>query len=176
MRTIEVKLFRFEELSDTAKEVARDWWRQCEIEHNSVEDEAWESAQKFAECFGVDLRALYWDRVYSDARYPTLSEEENEEGETVTETVGAFIKRHMPEGEDCPFTGVCYDEELLDTIRKNIDNNSTDDADLRAVLSECFDDLCRSVRSELEYRNEDAQVDESIVANEYEFTVDGKIA
>jgi hypothetical protein len=39
MRTIETKIYAFHELSDKAKEVAREWWRSCESMDPSWLDE-----------------------------------------------------------------------------------------------------------------------------------------
>ena len=55
MRTVEQKVYKFDELSDTAKEVARDWWRQ-----GALTDDWWDfvydDAAQIAELIGIDLR------------------------------------------------------------------------------------------------------------------------
>lgn len=55
MRTVEQKVYKFDELSDAAKEVARDWWRQ-----GALTDDWWdfvyEDAEMIADMMGIDLR------------------------------------------------------------------------------------------------------------------------
>lgn len=74
----------------------------------------------------------------------------------------------------CPFTGVCYDDDLLYPILQFMEkpNNKTDFKDL---LEDCFLSLNKSVNGEVEARMEDDAVAETIEANEYEFTKDGNI-
>ena len=55
MRTVQQKVYKFDELSDAAKEVARDWWRQ-----GALTDDWWdfvyEDAAMIADMMGIDLR------------------------------------------------------------------------------------------------------------------------
>lgn len=75
---------------------------------------------------------------------------------------------------ECPFTGVCYDEDLLDVFRsflKKPDNRSFQD-----LMDEAGSDLLESLHSQGEYLYSDKGIKEMCEANEYEFTQDGAIA
>ena len=53
MKTIEVNLYEFDELSDAAKEKARDWWRQCEAETFGHHGELFDDTERIAEILGI---------------------------------------------------------------------------------------------------------------------------
>jgi len=73
----------------------------------------------------------------------------------------------------CPFTGVCWDEEILFPLIEFM--KKPDTRNLRELLSDCISSLIKSVNNEIEARGEDDAVIETIEANEYEFTQDGEI-
>lgn len=54
MRTVEQKVYKFDELSDSAKEVAREWWRRCEL-NEEWWDAVYEDAATIAAMIGIDL-------------------------------------------------------------------------------------------------------------------------
>ena len=54
MRTVEQKVYKFDELSDSAKEAAREWWRQCEL-NEEWWDAVYEDAETIAAMIGIDL-------------------------------------------------------------------------------------------------------------------------
>lgn len=55
MRTIEKEIFKFEELTEDAKETAREWWRRCENEDSSFAEFVFEDVCAIAELFGLDI-------------------------------------------------------------------------------------------------------------------------
>lgn len=71
----------------------------------------------------------------------------------------------------CVLTGVCYDDDILRPIYEFLDKPSN--IDFETLLNDCIISLCRSVSSEIDWRNEDEQIIEEILANEYEFNEDG---
>ena len=58
MKTIEIKLYQFNELSEDAKQTALDHFRENEINSEYMINEAHESFIKFAEIFGIE-----WDNM-----------------------------------------------------------------------------------------------------------------
>jgi hypothetical protein len=71
----------------------------------------------------------------------------------------------------CPFTGVCYDEYLLQPLKdfvKKPDNRNFED-----LMTEAGESLCKSLESGDEYQNSDEAIIERMEANDYEFTEDG---
>ena len=53
-RTVESTVYRFDELSDTAKERARDWWRNC-AEGDDWYDSIYEDASSIAKILGIEF-------------------------------------------------------------------------------------------------------------------------
>lgn len=71
---------------------------------------------------------------------------------------------------DCPLTGYCYDMDFLDDLKDSIKSGMTLGDAFRALP----DRAQRMVDDEYQWRMEDEQVDDSIRANEYEFTKEGR--
>ena len=78
------------------------------------------------------------------------------------------------EYNDCPLTGVCSDMDLiqsiLDFIKTPKDNISLDD-----IIEDCMNSFITGFNSDMEYQDSDEYIIETIEANEYDFTIDGKI-
>ena len=150
MRTIEVKLYKFEELSEKAKENAISEHRsRGSIDMEWCYSEAHETVKKFCEVFGVvmgldswldvrtghidddilELSGLrlrkyiinnYFDDIYGGKYFSLWSK---------TDINPHFREGgHAPKGKlkgrhskvmftrDCPFTGVCYDYDILNNM------------------------------------------------------------
>lgn len=73
----------------------------------------------------------------------------------------------------CPFTGVCYDETLLDAIRDFM--KKPDDRTFQDLLTECGDNLLDTIHKEGEHIYSDEGLKETLSANEYDFKEDGSI-
>lgn len=71
----------------------------------------------------------------------------------------------------CPFTGVCYDEDLLQPLKEFI--KQPDGRTFENLMTEAGESLRTSLESEDEYRDSDEGIKEDIEANDYEFTEDG---
>jgi len=56
MRIVETKVYKFDELSDKAKEKARTWWREGSWDDTFWSESVIEDAERIAECFGLDLK------------------------------------------------------------------------------------------------------------------------
>lgn len=54
-RTVESTVFQFDELSDTAKEHARDWWRSCESQDWHDSEYILDDAKAIAEILGIEF-------------------------------------------------------------------------------------------------------------------------
>jgi hypothetical protein len=55
-RTAEVSIYQFDELSDSAKERARDWFRECNAHDTDWSDSTLEDAAKCGEILGIDFK------------------------------------------------------------------------------------------------------------------------
>lgn len=189
MRTATVDVYQFGELSDKAKERARDWYRECidSDEYSAVT----EDAQALLELLGFSDIKIYWSGFSSQgdgasfeagwSAYKCNSEEffghcpETEGNEEYCESA----KRIIALATEFP--------ELTARLetRGNYSHSGTMRADLGDSpdgVEERFISACRdfadAIYSALERENEylysEESVDENIRANEYEFTADGK--
>lgn len=71
---------------------------------------------------------------------------------------------------NCPFTGMCYDETILDAFR-----DCNGDESLRDVLRDVEYRVLKDLHSEGEYIYSDEGLRELCEANEYEFEENGKL-
>jgi len=71
---------------------------------------------------------------------------------------------------ECPFTGVCYDEDIIDSFR---DIKVKTESDLLQVFSIIQENYIRSIHDEYESMISHSYISDHCEANEYEFTKDG---
>lgn len=196
MRIQEIKLYKFDELNEKAKEAARDWYRRGNADDNYLLDEMLSSLKALFEAAGITLtdwnlgaysqdnyvqfdmgdaseltgpRALAWleNNLFSALRM--TPEQYNQKRKEYLGYGDAYRPGTI---KPCPLTGLCYDEDFLDALRKSVKDGET----LKEAFKGLAGTLQRLLEAELEYQNEDAQVDESMTINEYEFTEDGEVA
>lgn len=189
MRTIEVNLYSFNELNEDAQRTALN---NFEPNVDYIQYEAIDSIKKFAEEFNVRFPRQYDSpsfthiddsilelsgtrlRTYLLNNFYSILFERKPQGKY---KAGKYPRRSRIQYTEtcCPFTGVCYDEDLLSDIRKFIaspDTNTT----FEQLLRDCVHNLHKSVEDEIEYRQSDEGKMEHIEANGYEFTENGNIA
>ena len=73
----------------------------------------------------------------------------------------------------CPFTGMVYDEVLLDEIRAFL--KKPDSRSFQELIDDCTGKLMTTLNNEGEYIYSDEGLKDLCQANEYEFTIDGQI-
>ncbi len=170
MRTAQINYYKFDELSDKAKDTARDWWRQGALDYG------------------------WWECIYEDAAQIGLKITGFDTGRsceitgdfigTADETADKILAEH---GDRCDTWAEAnaYKKTIagfMATAEKDEDGelatyaleNEREDIDrefLRALLEEYLSVL----RDEEEHQLSDAVADEMITANEYEFTEGGTI-
>lgn len=153
MRTKTIELFQFDELSDEAKEKARDWWRKTDLE---VQD-ASNQIQEDAEQIGLRIKCL-------DDNRPN----EGEFAVSARHTMRTILAEH---GNMCETykTAQRYQFSLEKDDETEAYENSAHE-----FLHDLLEDYRVMLNKEIEYRYSNECIDESIRANEYEFTIDGK--
>jgi hypothetical protein len=77
----------------------------------------------------------------------------------------------------CELTGVCYDDDILKPVYKFIEkyDNSMDEVTFEDLITDCYKSLRKSIENEIEYRESDEAILETIEANCYEFDEYGNI-
>lgn len=167
-RQITQTVYQFDELSDPAKEKAREWWREA-----SVYDEWWDGVYMDAERVHIKITGFDLDHGEISGRFTVDAEQvadelQNDHGETCEtyKTATEYLQHRdklvgeWPKDEDGEFE----DERELD--------RELDDLE-REFLHDILEDYLIMLREELEYQTSDENVDECIRINEYEFYEDG---
>lgn len=156
METVQIDIFAFDELSEDAKEKAREWWR-------SGMDFAWSeesraSVEAFCDHFGV--RLIDWSvQPYGQVDYSTDAENRHFRGVRLSQ----IDRDAMP-------TGYCLDATLWITFYDHFKKTGDAKGAFDAALWEAF----KAWRDDMEWQLSDECVDETICANEYRFTESGK--
>lgn len=178
MRTIETTLYQFDELDESAKDRAREnfrssgrlddidqWnWQDASASRKAFLDEfnaEFRQGRYGSECVRIPVDS--WSNPMGDLEYVRLWKYLNANHAGCISKIG-----------HCQFTGVCWDEDLLDGIAEFMHKPYR--TDFESLLYSCCEDLRIAVEREIEYQNSDEAIDESIRANEYEFNQDGSIA
>lgn len=213
MRTIEVNLYQFEELSPAAKERAREWWREREGQTfgQDVNYEPYETAAKIlgltfatdkVQTLGGHTREhskIYWSGFFSQGdgasfvgrwEYKAgcskaIRKEfgKDEKLWAIADSLTEFGKKHGYKTEGKVIqgnrSGSYVHEYTMDAEVYDKDGNvmSTEtEKEFIEIMRNFARWIYRSLEEEYEYRMSDESVDESITANEYEFTEDGHCA
>ena len=169
--TIEHTYYKFDELSDSAKQHIYETWRNDDTYHWREENK--DSLYKFAEYFDITIT----DFEYGYHNYCSFKLN-NDDIESMRGGVRLwkYLKANYPvdlSGE-CPFTGYCQDETLLDPIRAFLKYPSPN-TDYEALMIDCTAAWVFSCRDDYEHWLTPESIKDDIEANEYEFTESGKL-
>ena len=158
MRTETINIYTFDELTDDAKEKAREWYRDG-MEYFWWNDSL-DSIKTFADTFRVTIKD-YSIGLYCHSYIDTDAENSNFRGLKLKNV----DREAMPTGYglDCALWFTFYDEF-----------KRTGDA-LRA-FNEAIDAAKKEILADIEYQYTDESVDENILINEYEFLENGERA
>lgn len=156
MRQQVLNVYTFDELNDKAKEKARDKYRI--YSEYPWHDESRQSIEAFCNHFGVKLKKWMVDAWCYD--YSTDATNENFRGMKLKD----FNRDNMP-------TGYCLDCDLwmtfYDSFKRSGDAKDAFDDALRAA----FQAWCKDI----EYHFSDDAIDETMIANDYEFYENGEM-
>ena len=169
MRTIEITLYKFDELSDEAKENAceyvREQWHDFYAWHNDNQ----ESLKEFAKFVGG--KCDYSVSLYGPSTAKITDLPHYMTGEySLTDWI--HDNAHVIDSP-CPFTGYCMDEPLLDPLREYLKDPA--DHTMEELIQEGCDRWVRDYVADWEHCYTDEYIWDFLQANEYEFTEDGSI-
>lgn len=201
--TIIREIFTFDELSDEAKEKARDWWREGGLDY-----EWWDCAygdfDTVAKLLGIDIDrkgkhtpAIFFSGFWSQGDGACFEGEYRYQKGSVK-----AIEEYAP--KDTTLLQIAKDLQLAQSrqfykLRATVksgwrgcasynasievyhdDDRYRDIADAEEGVKEALRDfmnwMYRRLEAEYDWLNSDENVDEAIRCNEYEFTEDGRIA
>ena len=193
-RDIITTVYKYAELDDHAKERAREWFNESTQADSYPADEICDSLKAlFKACSGIKLTD--WSIGGYSHSYVRISFDQEAVGDFTGGRACAWLENNLlgdlrlpfrgPKrweyakyGEHyrpriikpCPFTGVCYDDDFLDELRKDVASGST----LRDAFKGLADRAWRIIEDEYESRQTVEYIEEMIEVNEYEFTKEGK--
>lgn len=161
MRTITKEIYTFEELSEQAKEKAREWYRQGNLDYDwwdSIYDEAEELGFKITE---FDLGRANYCKIKAI--------------ETPKAIALNILEQH---GRDCKTWKTARDFMWSRHYRKQqrkLGRYLDHETESEEFLHSLSEDYRIMLRNEWEWLNSDECVDENIIANEYEFDEEGRV-
>ena len=155
MRIVEETIYHFDELSDKAKETARDSFRDMEPFWTK---ESIQSIEAFCDTFDVSLLDYSVD-IYRSF-YRTNASNANFRGKRLSQ----FNRDYMP-------TGYCLDNELWTAFYDVFKTTGDAKYAFNAALYAGF----KAWREDMKYQTTDEYIDDFILANGYEFYENGKL-
>ena len=185
MRIAEKKIYKFEELSDEAKQKAIDWYRSG---NEFYDDYIIDDAKAIARLFGLEIAEIYYSGFYTQGSYTSftgtyryksgaLKIVNDYTGGTDSELLG--IVKALQEIQRKSFYGIfCRIGQFRQAMSFDVEverqTYSGMEDDLKKTLSEFAQWIYSKLEKEYEFTNADEQISESIIANEYEFDENGK--
>jgi hypothetical protein len=218
MKTIQINIFQFSELSDQAKKRAREWYCEGQQDNNYFAESVYEDAASIAALMGLDIRqrkaklmgggirmepSIFYMGFWSQGDGACFEGTWRADDVKVGGVIGyapqdAELHRIAKEFEevakDFPtgyfrvkHSGHYYHENCTDFSFEMFTGDGDDQGPSEDTITEAEDalkeaakDFMRWIYKALEaaydWDNADEQVDENIIANEYEFTEDGEVA
>lgn len=159
MKTETISLYKFEELSDKAKEKARDWWRSFPNDF-AWSEESLNSIETFCKHFGV--RLLSWEiGAHCPYFFKTDADNSNFRGLKLKD----FNRDHMP-------TGYCLDCDLWETFYDVFKKTG----DAKHAFNIALDSGFKAWRDDMEGQLSDEYIDDMLNINEYDFLQSGERA
>lgn len=176
MRTIELKAYSFDELSEEAKQTA------LENNANNAEyfwgDDAIRSLEKFMEHFNCSLSrySIDWFEKYRNEIKIDVPDYMNDISEDELKNLINGMGSYNPDTfrglGDCKFTGYCADEDACDGARKAFFNG---ERDLYNILYAGYESWYSACNKDYEYQLSEEGYSEHCEANDYEFYEDGSL-
>jgi len=156
MRTIRTKVYKFSELSESAKEKAIEWHLNTD---NGDYSFAWDNVKEDAKEIGLNIIEL--------------SDHRENKGEFVNDAQYTAEKIISEHGNTCQ-TYKTASQFIHDRERLDIDEQDEELEELEVqFLHDILEDYRIMYNNDIEYQNSEEYAIESITANEYEFKADG---
>lgn len=189
-------IYTFDELSEQAKEKARDWYRECAVDNSFWYECAMDDAKTIGAILGIGIDQVYWSGFWSQGdgasftgRYQYrkgwrkvlrahVGGDSLPAMERIGEALQAAQKPTMYSGTASISTSGNYCHAW--TMRFDCDVEYGDLGDFELVISEALRDYANwiycQLESEYNYQTNDEAVEESIKSNGCEFDEQGRIA
>lgn len=212
MRTIETTLYTFDELDDSAKDRAREWYRRGMDDDSYWHEFVYDDANTIAEIIGIQIDtvavplmdgskryrpAIYFSGFYSQgdgacftgryeyARGSCKNIRSHAPLDTelhrIADELQAIQRRHFYKlySRITQSGNYCHSRTMSVETFWDYSNDEYPSIDTQYEVEQLIRDFAdwiySRIEAEYEYQNSDEAIDESIRANEYEFTNQGEI-
>ncbi len=191
MRVIEKTIYQFDELTDSAQENAREWYRRAGDGDAFWSESVIDMAKEAGKLIGFDVDEIYWrgfssqgdgacwtgSVTYSTGCAAAVAREcpQDAEIQRIARAWGDLQRRNFYQIRGGVSANDQYMRTSADAYRAD-DREVIGEDDANQIVSEFADWIYRALEVEYDYQNADEQVDESIRCNEYEFDEDGNRA
>ena len=198
MKTIECKIYRYDELSEQAKEVAIESIRE-KISSAIIESESYDyrnTLNKIENIFGVKVYDWSVDgcNFYFRFEFTNIEEETESEPRLLLRYLNTNVlpcidnaKRYYSKtakisrksrilytkSYECCLTG-CWCDYAVDNALNNIKQSVKNKANAREFVNSILEGFFKQWRNDCEYSNSDECIAEDIDANNYEFYENGE--
>lgn len=193
---IETTVYAFDELSEEAKEKARNWLREGNCEDSFWHECVIDDAKECGKIIGIDIDHIYFRGFWSQGDGACF-----EGSYRYQKGAAKAIRAHAPQDKELhaiadrlqatqrpAFYGLtaavkhhghyyhehCTTIDVHDADGYNVGGDSEED--IMDILRDFMRWIYKRLEAEWEYQNADEQVDESIRINEYTFTEEGERA
>lgn len=171
-REIPVTVFKFSELSDKAKQRAKDDYAANNGYH--LADEAAKSLEKLAEHFGGEVRNYgidWFGGTPSSAEFDMPDDMEPDEVKRRLDELGSYNPETLKGNGDCKLTGWATDEDAIDGFREAWHEG---ERDLEALMQAAFEALVENGQADCEAEYTDENFGQFADENDFEYYENGK--
>lgn len=188
MRTIEVKLYQYSELSEKSQECAREWYRKALAD----DDDFWsgfciDDCKEQLKPLGFDIDKIYFSGFWSQgdgacfegtwrASDVKAEEPENEELKGIAATIAPWVLKMPNLSFTVKYEGYYSHENCTEFAFYDDGEDMFENVELVKAARECMRWCYRELEKAYDYENSDEVVADNIEANEYEFLENGEKA
>ncbi len=189
VRVIETPVYNFDDLSDDAKEVARNWWREATASDNDFAEFIDDDAKQVFHYCGFTIADISWSGFWSqgdgasftgswhgtdvDAKALREYAPKDKELHRIAKECERIAKANPEASASISRNSHRYSHKFTVGLFAD-DMNDDDETALTEAARDAMDWIYQTLEKEYEYQNADAQIDETIRINEYTFTAQGE--
>jgi hypothetical protein len=182
--TISTEVFKFDELSDAAKENAREWWREASAGDNYFSESVIDDAKEVGRMLGFDVSDVYWSGFSSQgdgacivgtwraadvkaAELRAYAPTDKRLAE-IRKSMRAFARAHRDNSASITHRDrYCHEHSVSIEVDQ-------DEETFSEIARDFMRWIYRQLETQYDYEQSDEQVDDTICANEYTFTENGR--
>jgi hypothetical protein len=192
MKTISTKVYTFDELSDTAKDKAREWYRECGFGYDWY-DSVYDDAKTIGKILGITIDKIYFSGFssqgdgacfegrYEYAKHSVKLVKEYAPQDTTLHKIAEGLARIQRKNfyqlyAHVKHSGYYYHEfcTQIDVERDNTAMTDMADEMVKTFLRDFMHWIYSQLNKEWEYLNSNESVDDMMEVNEYTFTESGE--